>query len=342
MLCKIVLILAVALAAPGCNRDVPNLELVAKVNGRDITKAEFEAAAERTMARYRDQGHTLPPGIEQRIKESALRRLINEAVIRQTAESIGVTVSAEELESKFQQYKKRFPTDQAFQDYLERAKNSEENMRRDLRRNLLRDRVVEKLSGTIDVTDEEISKYYTDNMQRFVEKEQIRASRVLIRVNSNATDDERKKLEAEADGVLKELDAAGADFGEIARASSRGPEAARRGELGWLIRGRMPSEFDAVAFGLEANQMSDVIETELGYEIVKVFEKKPERQRTLEEVEDNIKSSLMANKRNEKRREVLLDLKKNTKVEQLIKLDRPQPSAASGPDDHSASEQKSR
>ena len=58
-------------------------KLAALVNGDGITKDAYEAEATRNLARYRGQGHQLPPGIEQRIRESVLRRLIDDAVVGQ-------------------------------------------------------------------------------------------------------------------------------------------------------------------------------------------------------------------------------------------------------------------
>jgi parvulin-like peptidyl-prolyl isomerase len=327
------MLLVVGLGLAACDKSVPDAELVAKVNGEGISKVEFEAEVERNMARYRGQGHTLPPGIEQRIRESVLRRMIDDVVIALKAKSLNADVTVEELAGKFDEHKKRFRTDQAFQDYLKRSSNTEENMKADLKRNLLRDRVVEKMSGAIDVTDEEVGKYYEENKARFTEKEQIKASRILIRLPDNPTDADKKKLKAEAKAVRTKVTAKNADFGEIAKTASKGPEASRAGDLGWLTRGRMPPEFDNVAFTLAANTVSDVVETKFGYEIIKVFEKKAERQRAMDEVKDNIKNSLLARKRNEKRREVLRDLKKDAKVEQLIQFEHTPagPASAGGP-----------
>ena len=69
------------------------------------------------------------------------------------------------------------------------------------------------------------------------------------------------------------------------------------GLLGWLTRGRMPKEFDEAAFALKPGELSSVIETRMGYEIIFVAERKEERERAFEEVRDNIKNSLFARKR---------------------------------------------
>ena len=322
MLLKRFVVLGALALLGGCS-GVPDSELVAKVNGDGITKKEFDTAVERNMARYKGQGHELPPGIESRIKESVLRRMIDDAVIEQKAKSLGADVTAEELEAKFKEHKDRFRTAEAFDDYLKRSGNTVENMKDDLKRNLLRDRVVEKLSGAVDVTDDEVKKYYDENVQRFTEREQVKASRILVRVAPNATAAEKKTAQKQAKDALAKLKKPPADFGAIAKESSKGPEAPNGGDLGWITRGRMTPEFDNVAFALEPNKLSEVVETKLGYEIIKVFEKKTERVRPVDEVKESIKSSLLARKKNEKRRDVLKDLKSNAKVEQLVKFETP-------------------
>ena len=110
----------------------PQAELVAKVNGEGITKSDFDTAVERNMARYKGKGHKLPPGIEVRIQESVLRRLIDDKVIALKATESQVVVTDAELDTKFQEHKARFRTEEAFQDYLKRSNNTETNMKQDL------------------------------------------------------------------------------------------------------------------------------------------------------------------------------------------------------------------
>lgn len=329
MLLKRISVVGILLLSVACKPN-PDKEPVATVNGDAITRKEFNEQVERNMARYRGQSNQLPPGIEQRIQESVLRRMIDDKVIEQKAKALEITVSEEEIGTKFTEHKGRFRTEQAFADYLKRSNNTEANMKDDLRRNLLRDRVVEKLSGPIEVLDDEVQKYYTENLERFKEKEQVRASRILIRVANNGSDADKKAAMKDAKKVQALAAKAGADFAALAKEYSKGPEAGRDGDLGWFSRGRMPPEFDEVAFKLQADKVSGVIETKMGYEIVKVWEKKAERQRPMTEVQENIKNSLLARKRNEKRREVLRTLKSEAKVEQKIKFDQ-QPAAAPGP-----------
>ncbi|MEK7706020.1 MAG: peptidylprolyl isomerase [Myxococcota bacterium] len=310
-----------------CRGGLSDKDAVARVNGEGIAKTIFEQAVQRNLERYRGQAQQLPPGIEDRIKQSVLRRLIDDEIVAQKAKTIGIAVTPQELDEKFAEQKKRFRTDQAFADYLKRSKNTEEQMKDDLRTNLLRDRVVENMSGAMEVTDEEVQKYYDENIARFKQPEQIKASRILLRFAADVTPKQKADMAKKATKLAKEAKKAGAAFVELAKKESQGPEAARGGDLGWFTRGRMPPEWDNVAFNLAAEAVSDPIETRLGIEIVKVWEKKAEQQRPFDEVKDTIRNSLVARKRNEKRREVLRDLKAAAKVEQLVTFEPARPAA---------------
>ncbi|SVE32193.1 uncharacterized protein METZ01_LOCUS485047, partial [marine metagenome] len=130
---RIILIGLVLLMGCETTQKVDPKDIVAKVNGEVILKADYEKVQERNLARYRGQGQGLPPGIDVRIKESVLRRMVDDKVIEQKAVALKVAISDEALDEKFDSHKKRFRTEQAFQDYLRRSNNTEENMKADLR-----------------------------------------------------------------------------------------------------------------------------------------------------------------------------------------------------------------
>ncbi|MDP7038598.1 MAG: peptidylprolyl isomerase [Myxococcota bacterium] len=297
--------------------------LVAKVNGEGITKAAYDKEVEQNLSRYKGIHAELPEGIDDRIKESVLRRMIDAKVIEFKAKALGLNIGDADVEAKFQEHKKRFRTEESFKSYLERSKNTVENMKLDLKRNLVRDAVIEKMTGKIEVSAEETAKYYEENQARFAQKEQIKASRILVRMAKNASKAEQKTARAAAQKAYKEIKG-GKPFAEVAKVASQAPEAARGGDLGWLRRGRMAPAFDNAAFGLKEGALSKVVKTNRGYEIIKVWSKKEARQKPLDEVKESIETSILARRRNEKRREVMLELRKGAKVEQLIKFARPQ------------------
>jgi peptidyl-prolyl cis-trans isomerase C len=114
----------------------------------------------------------------------------------------------------------------------------------------------------------------------------------------------------------------GTDFAAFAREHSQGPEAARGGDMGWIARGSLPQEFERAAFGARPGQVAAVVETRLGFEIVKVVEKRAARQRSLEEVREAIHRTIAETRLNEKRREALAALHRNAKIGQLFSSNR--------------------
>lgn len=312
----------------GCNR-VPDAEIAARVNGQIILKKDFNIQVEHSLARFRGQNAQLPPGIASRIEDSVLRRMIDDELINQKSRSLNITITNEEVDRRFKEHKERFRTEQAFDDYLKRSNNTEANLKEDLRHSLLRDQVIDKLIGNVEISDAEIQKYYDDNTARFLEKEEIQAKRILISVDPNAKPAEKKKAKHEADKILALVKKPGADFGAIAKVHSKGPEAGRDGDLGMFGRNHMSPEFDKVAFALKPGEVSSVVETKLGYEIILLQTHKPERKKPLEEVRETIQHALVSRQRNDKRRDAMRDLKNNAKIDILVTIDQaPMPAPA--------------
>ena len=289
--------------------------MVARVNGTGIARSRWEAEVARNLDRYTSQGRTLPPRLESRIRESVLQRLIDDTLIAQTADQEGVVVEEDEVDAALSEYMERFGSRYAFEGYLERSQNTEQNIRIDLRRNMLRDRLVAHLVGEIEVSEEEIESYYRENQHRFITKAAVRVGRIVMRCDEQSGRDcatPRRVLER-----LRKQAVSGADFGTLAGEHSQDDDKKPGGDLGWVTRGRLPGPIDAVVFQLPPGSVSDVLESKGGLEVFKVFETRSKRQRPFSEVRGNIHSSLVARRRNGKRRDVLKDLQGRATIEVL-------------------------
>jgi peptidyl-prolyl cis-trans isomerase C len=114
----------------------------------------------------------------------------------------------------------------------------------------------------IQVSDEDIKRYYESHLEEFREPVRLRVKSILV------------KTEEEAQKILGELEA-GASFGQLAIEYSLYPSASRRaGEIGWFKEGEKDPALEAVAFALEKGERSDIIKTEAGYEIIKLMDRK--------------------------------------------------------------------
>jgi peptidyl-prolyl cis-trans isomerase C len=144
------------------------------------------------------------------------------------------------------------------------------------------------LTDGLTVTDEEVAKYYEDNKNTFMAPERIKAKHILV------------KTEEEALNVKAELDK-GADWDELAKKySTDKSNATRGGDLGYFSRGRMAKEFDEGAFSLEIGKIGGPVKTQFGYHLIKVEDKKPAEQQTLEQVDKQIRTKLLGLKREQK------------------------------------------
>jgi len=122
----------------------------------------------------------------------------------------------------------------------------------------------------------------------------------------------RKKLEDIQKRVQK-----GEDFAVLAKDFSQDASAAQGGDLGTIPRGRMPKALDDAAFSLKPGEVSNVLETELGFHLIKVHEKKPEKVVPFKEAEEKIRQYLTNQKLKQRVDEYLNEVKKTAKIERI-------------------------
>lgn len=158
-----------------------------------------------------------------------------------------------------------------------------------------------EIEGKVNVTDEDVTKYYETNKDKFKEPEKIKVSHILV------------DTEAEAKDVLAKLNG-GADFAALAKEKSKCPSKDQGGELGLLSKGQTVPEFEAAAFALQPGQLSGVVKTQFGYHIIRVTEKQPERVMAFDEVKDQLKQMLIADKQKAQFDLIIKDLKDKNKV----------------------------
>ena len=209
-------VLALTLAVSGCPKkedgatpvsggDKPTASAggaVAKVNDVEIGRAAFDKQMERTRSRFQRAGRQIAPALETRLKENLIRKMVEESLIEQKAKAESVTVTSDELTAKVTEHKGRFGSDKAFQSFLERTNQSEADVKDDLEKNLLRDKLFAKLLASSEPTEADVKKYYDDNLEKYKQKEQIKAAHILFKVEKDTSDKDKKAKLAAAKKVL--------------------------------------------------------------------------------------------------------------------------------------------
>jgi peptidyl-prolyl cis-trans isomerase D len=140
---------------------------------------------------------------------------------------------------------------------------------------------VDAIASRLSVPEEELRKSYEQNASRYTVAEERRASHILVKAAKDAPAAERQKAKAKADALLEQVRKAPATFAEVAKKNSDDPGSAERGgDLDFFGRGAMVKPFEDATYAMKAGEISNVVESEFGYHIIRLDavrggEKKP-------------------------------------------------------------------
>lgn len=126
---------------------------------------------------------------------------------------------------------------------------------------------------TVTVSDDEVKKYYDENAAKFQGNEQRRASHILIAFGVSATPEQKQQAKAKAEEILAQIKKDPSKFEQLAVKNSQDPgSAVKGGDLGSFGHGAMVKPFEDAAFSMKVNEVSNLVESEFGYHIIKVTE----------------------------------------------------------------------
>jgi len=288
--------------------------VIARVNGTEIDAVELRRA-KKVMLR----GQIPPADQIAAVDKQAVEQLISAQLLFQAAAKMEIKDLDKQIDAKLAQGKERFKDEQEFQKAIKELEMNEKELREYTRRDLLITQFVETtfVAKTV-VSEADIRSFYDNNQDKFKQDEAVKASHILIGVDDNATVDEKKKAREKADKLKKEL-VGGADFAALAKGNSTCPSAPQGGDLGFFGKGQMVPSFEKAAFALKPGEVSDVVETQFGYHIIKLVEKKPATTTEFKEVKAKIEDYLKGQKVNEAIQKFIEDVKKTAKIEILLK-----------------------
>lgn len=179
---------------------------------------------------------------------------------------------------------------------------------------------VDALKKDVKVSQEDLRKYYEQNIGRYSVPEERRARHILIKAERSAPADVRAKAKAEAEQVLAELQKNRGAFAELAKKHSDDPGSAERGgDLDFFGRGAMTGPFDEAVFSLKPGELSGIVETDFGFHIVEVTDKRGGEKKSFEQVRDDIEDQVRLQLAQQKFSELAVDFS-NTVYEQADSL----------------------
>ena len=152
---------------------------------------------------------------------------------------------------------------------------------------------VETVKKTIVVAEADLKTYYEQNVQRLSGKEERRASHILITSPKSAPEADRQKAKTQAAELATLVKKSPESFADVARKNSQDPgSAAAGGDLDFFARDAMVKPFSDAAFAMKKGDVSDVVESEFGYHIIKLTDIKAPKQRTFEEMKPELEADI--------------------------------------------------
>lgn len=256
-----------------------------------------------------------------KLADQALESLIDLELLYQESQARGTTVSDADVEAEIKRTQANFPSDAAFKAALRKHGTTLGDLRNDTRKTLVVTRWLEgDALRDVRVSPEEVSKFYEENRQEFRHDAEVRARHILVRVPAGAPAAERAAARKRAEVLVAEL-RAGADFAALAKARSDDPvSAARGGDSGYFSRGEMDQAFETAAFALAPGQISGVIESRYGFEIITVTDRRNAGVSPLAEVEQVIREVLLKSARQERQRALVAELRSKARIERVAPL----------------------
>lgn len=284
---------AVSSAVPSTPSPAEESLMVVSVNDKVISVSDVDRATNILVAQYSDQ---IPPDrvaeAQTALRRQAVENLINQQLLLVEAERQGIQPEQQRVDARYADVSARFSSPEEFQSAMASMGMSKDEFREEIEQDLRIEALLDgQLKETKKVTDEEVSAFYRDHPESFRSDEQVRASHILLKVDAAAREEDRSQKRLELAGLKGQIEK-GADFAQLAREHSDCPSKARGGDLGYFERGKMVKPFEDASFGMKVGDVSEIVETQFGYHLIKVTDRQDPKTAPYDEVKGQIEDFL--------------------------------------------------
>lgn len=252
---------------------VITVKKAADVNGVSITMMTLNNEYREVLKQRGITEEDIPADQVTDYKKKLLNSLVNQELLFQESQKNNISIEEENVNASLSKVKENFESNEAYENALKDANMKESDIATRIRKNLAINLFVrEKISNHVVVTDEESRGYYETHPDSFHRLEKVRASHILVKVDRGAGEAKKVAALEKIKNIQRRL-GAGEDFAKLAKENSDCPSGVKGGELGYFERGKMVTEFEDAAFALDLDVVSDIVQTEYGYHLIKVTDK---------------------------------------------------------------------
>jgi parvulin-like peptidyl-prolyl isomerase len=224
------------------------------------------------------------------LKGIMLNFAVEVEVLKQHFEAEGTEVLPDDYDDQFEKYKETLKSQgESIDEQLKEEGIGDETLEFFFAAQFYTQKYMDGIDNETPVTDADIKTYYEENKDQLVSPSQIKVSHILVEDDKHS-DAGRTSIEA----IKADIDSGEATFAEMAKKYNTDATKDTGGDLGWMdANSNFVQEFKDAALALkEVNEMSDVVETQFGYHLILLTDKKKEHQKTLKEATADIKATL--------------------------------------------------
>lgn len=310
--------LMIALLAPSGPAQAEIIDrIVAVVDSEIITLSELEETARPLLAQVEA---IADPVTRNQLRDRQLRQaldvLVGKKLIAQEAARRNLGVTRADVEAHLERVRARQGwTEDQLRMYLSGQGLKLADFRKEVRENLLRQRVIGAVLGTkIRVGESDIEDYYKEKLTQQSTEFEVEAAHIVLTLPPSATPAEDAAVRQQCTEILQRA-RAGEDFAALAAQYSQGPAAANGGYLGTIRRGSLDGALEQALFKLEPGQVDGPVRSAFGYHVLRVINRKRLPHRPLEEVRVELTRELTNKRMEEELGKWVDDLKKKAFVD---------------------------
>ena len=294
----------VALAGCGGGSDKVPADAVAVVDGTEIKRSDYDQIVAQAKKSYKNQKREFPKAGSQEfqtLKNQVVQFLVQREQFEQQAKALDVEITEKQVDARLAQIQKQYfgGDRKKFEKQLKDQGLTEAQVRKDIRSQIVSEKIFAEVTGKVKVTDKQVEDYYAKNKSQYSQPESREVRHILV------------KTRAKADDVYNQLKGGG-DFTALAKKYSEDTGSKANGGKLTISKGQTVAPFDQTAFLLKTNEISKPVKTEFGFHIIQPLgEVKPAKVTPLKEVQDSIRQQLAQTKKNEAMTKWVEDLKKD-------------------------------
>jgi len=302
---------AVLAAGCGSGKKSVGANEVAVVGDRSISKQEFQKLLDQACATTKSQGQQCPEAGTEKytaLRSQAMQYLVQRAEFEQKADDLGLKITDADVEAQLLKIKAQYfgkngkcdaNCEKKYRAQIAKQKLTDEQVHEDVRANVVQNKLYEKVTAGVEVSDKEIDDYYKKNKQQYVQPASRDVRTILVKKKSLIDQLHQRLLN-------------GAGFAALAKKYSEDPSSKSQGGKLTVSKGRQVPEFDKAAFSLKTREISAPIKTQYGWYVIQPLSGiKKEQTTPLKQLRTAIRQQLVQQKKQDKMRKWVDDTTKD-------------------------------